>query len=101
MNAYTIVKPVITEKALSLANQKNIYTFVVRRAANKHQIKEAVEQLFSVQVIGIRTVTNQPYVKRTGKRRMKVTGGKVKKALITLKSGDEINLFDISESIRE
>ncbi|MCB9801242.1 MAG: 50S ribosomal protein L23 [Pseudomonadales bacterium] len=101
MNAYTIVKPVITEKSLTLANEKNIYTFEVSRGANKHQIKEAVEQLFPVAVVNVRTVTNQPSIKRTGKRRMQVTGGKVKKALVTLKSGDEINLFDISESIRE
>lgn len=101
MNAYTIVKPVITEKALTLANEKNTYTFQVSRSANKHQIKEAVEALFPVQVVTVRTVTNQPAVKRTGKRRMQVTGGKVKKALVTLKKGDEINLFDISESIKE
>lgn len=101
MNAYTIVKPVITEKALTLANEKNTYTFQVSRSANKHQIKEAVEELFPVSVVSVRTVTNQPVVKRTGKRRMQATSGKVKKALVTLKAGDEINLFDISESIRE
>ena len=101
MNAYTIVKPVITEKSLSLANQKNTYTFQVSRSATKYQIKEAIEQLFPVEVVSVRTVTNQPVVKRTGKRRMQVTGGKVKKALVTLKAGNEINLFDISESIRE
>lgn len=101
MNAYTIVKPIITEKALTLANQKNTYTFQVSRSATKHQIKEAIEQLFPVQVVSIRTVSNQPEVKRTGKRRMQTTSGKVKKALVTLKAGDEINLFDISESIRE
>ncbi len=101
MNVYTIVKPIITEKSLTLANEKNTYTFQVSKDANKHQIKEAIEELFPVKVERVRTVLNQPVVRRTGKRRMKVTSGKVKKALVTLKAGDEINLFDISESIKE
>lgn len=100
MNAYTIVKPVITEKALLLANEKNTYTFVVSKSANKNQIKEAVEALFPVAVVRVRTVLSQPDVRRTGKRRLQTTGGKVKKALVTLKSGDVINLFDISENTK-
>ncbi len=101
MNAYTIVKPIITEKSLSLANKKNTYTFQVSRSANKHQISEAIEELFPVKVVRVRTVTNQPEVKKTGKRRLLTSAGKVKKALVTLKPGDEINLFDISESTAE
>ena len=76
----------------------NTYTFVVQTTANKDQITEAIEKLFSVEVASIRTVVNQKGVKRTGKRRLSVTTGKVKKALVTLKEGHAIDLFDISEA---
>lgn len=98
MNPYIVIKPVITEKSLRLANTDNTYTFVVRTTASKDQIKEAVEGLYPVNVKGIRTVVNQKGTKRTGKKRLSVTTGKVKKALVTLKEGQSIDLFDISEA---
>jgi len=97
MNPYIVIKPVITEKSLRLANVDNTYTFVVQRTANKNQIIESIEQLFSVNVNSIRTIVNQKENKRTGKKRMAVTTGKTKKALVTLKMGQSIDLFDISE----
>jgi large subunit ribosomal protein L23 len=97
MNPYIVIKPVITEKSLRLANVDNTYTFVVQRTANKDQISEAVSKLFEVEVQTIRTITNQKGKKRTGKKRQSVTTGKVKKALVTLKDGHSIDLFDISE----
>jgi len=97
MNPYIVIKPVITEKSLRLANSDNTYTFVVQRTANKDQIKESVEKLFTVEVKDIKTITNQKGKKRTGKKRVSVTTGKVKKALVTLKEGHSIDLFDISE----
>ncbi len=100
MNAYSIVKPVITEKSLGLANAKNTYTFAVSKDSTKNQIKEAVEKLFPVKVLAVRTVMNQAVAHKTGKRRLQVAGAKVKKALVTLKKGDSINLFDISESTK-
>lgn len=97
MNPYIVIKPVITEKSLRLANINNTYTFVVQRTANKDQISESVAKLFNVEVKGIRTITNQKGKKRTGKKRLSVTTGKIKKALVTLKDGHSIDLFDISE----
>lgn len=97
MNPYIIIKPVITEKSLRLANATNTYTFVVQTTANKDQIKETVEKLFTVAVVSIRTIVNQKEIKRTGKRRKSVTTGKTKKALVTLKEGQAIDLFDVSE----
>ena len=97
MNPYIVIKPVITEKSLRLANKDNTYTFVVQTTANKNQIVESIEQLFSVKVESIRTIVNQKENKRTGKKRMSVTTGKSKKALVTLKEGQSIDLFDISE----
>lgn len=97
MNPYIVIKPVITEKSVRLANTNNTYTFVVQTTANKSQISDAVEQLYSVNVVRIRTVVNQKETKRTGRRRTTVTTGKTKKALVTLKEGQSIDLFDISE----
>ena len=97
MNPYTIIKPVITEKSLRLASVENTYTFAVQMTANKNQVKEAIEKLFSVEVSVVKTIVNQKENKRTGKRRLAVTTAKVKKALVTLKSGHSIDLFDISE----
>ncbi len=97
MNPYIVIKPIITEKSLRLANTENTYTFKVQTTANKNQIAESVEKLFGVDVVRTRTVVNQKEAKRTGKKRMTVTTGKTKKALVTLKSGQSIDLFDISQ----
>ncbi len=98
MNPYIIKKPVVTEKSLALANGENIYTFEVAVDATKHQVKEAVEGLFSVNVTRIRTIINKPVPKRTGRRRQPTAQGKIKRALVTLKKGDSIALFEVSEA---
>jgi len=97
MNPYTIIKPVITEKSLRLANNENTYVFEVQMTANKNQIKEAIEKLFEVKVEKIRTIVKYRELKRTGKKRMTIRSGKTKKALATLKSGQSIDLFDMSQ----
>lgn len=97
MNPYIVVKPIVTEKSLRLANTENTYVFEVQMTSNKNQIKEAIEKLFAVKVEKIRTIVNQRELKRTGKKRMTVRTGKTKKALVTLISGQSIDLFDISE----
>ena len=95
MNPYILKRPIITEKSMQLANISNTYTFEVDRLANKQQLKEAVEELYSVTVLRVNTTTRNASVKKTGKRRLKKQVGQVKKALITLKEGDHIELFDI------
>lgn len=98
MNAYIIKKPVITEKTLQLANQKNVYTFEVAKTASKNQIKEAVEQIFDVKVLAVNTVMRSKDIKKTGRRRLQVTMPKTKKAMLTIKEGQNIALFDISKA---
>jgi large subunit ribosomal protein L23 len=96
MNPYIIKKPIVTEKSLALANSVNIYTFEVDVDASKHQVKEAVEGLFAVSVTRIRTIIDKPVSKRTGRRRRMLTPqGKVKRALVTLKEGNSIALFEV------
>lgn len=85
-----ILKPVISEKSYGLL-EENKYTFVVRPDANKTQIKIAVEQIFSVSVLDVNTLN------RTGKRKRTRHGfgrrKNTKRAIVSLKPGDTIELF--------
>lgn len=97
MNKNILKQPVITEKSLGLANQRNVYTFAVDRHASKDQIKIAIEQLYGVKVLAVNTVMRQGDLQRTGKRRLMTKIAKTKKALVTLQTGQTIELFDISK----
>lgn len=82
--------PLISDKATRLL-ELNKYSFVVDRRANKFTVKKIIEYIFNVQVLNVNTLTN-PKKKRTVGR---FSGYKsqYKKAIITLKDGDKINLF--------
>jgi large subunit ribosomal protein L23 len=85
-----ILKPVISEKSYGLL-EDNKYTFVVHPDANKTQIKIAVEQIFNVRVLDVNTLN------RPGKRKRTRSGFGVRKAtkraVVSLKAGDTIELF--------
>jgi large subunit ribosomal protein L23 len=85
-----LLKPVISEKSYRLADEGK-YTFLVAPNANKTQIRQAVEAVFTVRVTGVNT-SNRP-----GKRRRTRFGwGKrpdTKRAIVTLAAGDQIDLF--------
>ncbi|MBE9061481.1 50S ribosomal protein L23 [cf. Phormidesmis sp. LEGE 11477] len=85
-----IRKPLITEKA-TIALEDNQYTFEVAPKATKPQIKNAIEQLFDVTVVGIRT-QNPPRKKR---RVGQFIGHRAayKRAVVTLAPDDTITLF--------
>lgn len=51
-----IIRPVTTEKALMLIEKQNTLTFIVKRDATKHQIKEVIEKIFEVKVIKVNTL---------------------------------------------
>lgn len=95
MNSHILKKPIITEKSIQLASTGNVYTFEVDKLANKQQIKQAVEELYQVEVIKINTTTRNATVKKTGKRRLAKKIGRVKKAMVMLKKDQAIDLFDI------
>lgn len=86
-----IIKPIITEKSTGLL-EDNKYTFWVDTKANKVEIKQAIEDLFDVKVEKVNTMNVK------GKRkRVRHFVGKTpdrKKAIITLKVGDKIEIFD-------
>ncbi len=84
-------RPVVTEKNTALQAQGK-YVFEVDRDANKDQIKQAVEKAFKVTVTKVNIMTVRGQEKRVGRR--VVAGSPWKKALVTLKSGDKIQIFE-------
>jgi large subunit ribosomal protein L23 len=94
MNLYDVIKkPLLTEKTTLEKDNKNVAAFVVANDANKIEIKNAVQQLFKVEVIGVHTAVIPGKLKRVGK----TTGKRAnwKKAYITLKEGCNIDFFEV------
>ncbi len=87
-------RPLITEK-MSLANEEGIYGFIVNKGANKLQIKEAVEELYNVQVKDVRTMIYQGKKKSRYTKTGMVTGRKAsfKKAIVQLEEGEFIDFY--------
>jgi len=91
MNIYHIIKrPLRTEKSVADGEATNSYHFEVDLKANKIQIKEAIEKFFNVKVDDIRTL-----VRKGKNRRVRFKLGRTKdwkKAIVTLKEGNTIDL---------
>lgn len=85
-------RPLITEKATYLKGTTNAVSFEVDRRAKKKQIQEAVEKLFKVKVVEVRTMNVTGKVKRRGKSVGLRPGWK--KAVVTLKAGEKIEFFE-------
>jgi large subunit ribosomal protein L23 len=87
-----IRRPIIlTEKANALREQNNQVIFEVARAANKVQIKDAVQKLFKVHVAVVNTMIMRGKQRRMGRGHAKTQNWK--KAIVTLKQGDSIDFF--------
>ena len=86
-----LIRPVISEKSYEQIAQ-NRYTFKVHKDAHKTQIRQAVEELFDVKVVGVNVVKVQPKPKRRGLHRGTRPGWK--KAIVQLREGDKIELFE-------
>jgi large subunit ribosomal protein L23 len=92
-NAYSVIKsPVITEKSMAKTVEGNKVVFWVEPSANKKDIKEAVELAFNVKVLAVNTQRVPGKIKRLGKFSGKRPTRK--KAYITLKEGDRIEMFE-------
>jgi large subunit ribosomal protein L23 len=87
-----IRKPLLTEKSTRLKEEGNHYLFRVAKTANKVEIKQAIEALFKVTVLEVRTLRVQGKVKRLG--RFQGRRPDWKKAVATLKPGDSIDLYE-------
>lgn len=91
---YVIIKPLITEK--SLKNAKNgKFTFQVAKSAQKNAIKKAVQEAFTVNVVDVATAYVKGRTMRIGARRNEIKLTSWKKAVVKLKAGEKIDLFDI------
>lgn len=86
-----VLRPIISEKGTHQVERHNTYNFEVHSQANKAAIKHAVEDLFDVTVVSVRT-QNRPGKKRRFKMRVGTTKG-FKKAVVTLSDNDRISLF--------
>jgi len=87
-----IKKPLITEKATLLKGISNSVLFAVDTRANKKEVREAVEKMFKVKVVDVRTLIVAGKVKRRG-RTVGLRPG-WKKAVVTLREGDKIEFFE-------
>jgi large subunit ribosomal protein L23 len=88
-----VKRPIIlTEKSSRLREGGNQVIFEVHRGANKIQIKDAIQALFKVNVVGVNTLVMRGKDKRMGRGYAKLRNWK--KAIVTLKPGDEIQFFD-------
>ncbi|GMT43097.1 MAG: 50S ribosomal protein L23 [bacterium] len=93
INYFDVIRsPLLTEKATDLKEKLNHICFKVDRRANKKQITEALEKIFNVKVTGIRVLNAKPKKKKLGRSSGFRTG--YKKAIITLKDGDSIDIFE-------
>lgn len=90
-----LIKPIITEKSLKLVDEQNQYTFEVAREANKYMIKKAIETKFGVNVMKIRILHSHGKRVTWGRLRIKGRRKDVKKAIVTLKSSDTIDIFKV------
>ena len=87
----TLRRPVVTEKS-TILGESGKYVFEVHRRATKIDIREAVEAAFDVTVVGVNTMKVPGKVKRFGPRPHRQPSWK--KAIVTLQSGDTIQLFE-------
>lgn len=86
-----LIKPIITEKTTALMEERK-YTFRVPLAVTKVEIRQAVEQIFKVKVQAVNTMRYEGKMKRLGRTQGRRSDWK--KAVVTLKPGETIELFE-------
>ena len=90
-NTNVIIRPLITEKSTHQQTTRNSYAFQVHRDANKHQIKDAVEKIYEVKVVDVRTM-NRKGKPRRSRHKMTHTSD-WKRAIVVLDEDSRIELF--------
>jgi len=96
--AQVIIRPVVSEKSYVLATADK-YTFRVHPDAHKTQIRQAIEELFDVKVVDVRTMSVKSKPKRRG-----FTAGRTrswKKAIVQVRPGDSIPIFQGLQGLEE
>jgi large subunit ribosomal protein L23 len=86
-----VIRPIVSEKSYA-GLERNTYTFLVDGRANKTEIKEAIQQIWNVRVLGVNTMNRRGKVKQTrlgtGRRPDQ------KRAIVTVAEGDSIEIFE-------
>ncbi len=86
-----VIRPIVSEKSYA-GLERNNYTFLVAKDANKTEIKQAIEQIWNVRVLGVHTLNRRGKVKRT-----RLSTGKRpdhKRAIVSVAPGDSIEIFE-------
>ena len=91
-----LISPLITEKMTNISADSGKYGFLVNPKANKIQIAKAIEQKFNVHVVNVKTINHPGKMKTQFRKSGRFTGktAKFKKAIITLKEGEKIEIFE-------
>jgi len=94
-----IISPVVTEKTAEQMEQQSLYTFIVSKDANKIEISHAVEKLWDVNVVDVRTMNYPGKARRSFLGRMAKNSSKgrrpsYKKAIVQLAAGEHIELYE-------
>ena len=95
-----ILSPVVTEKTTEQMESQSLYTFIVAEDANKIEIGQAVEHLWDVSVLDVRTMRYAGKMRRSLMGRMSRSSGigrrpSFKKAVVQLKQGEHIELYEV------
>lgn len=95
-----LLKPVISERTLKIAEEHNEYTFLVARGAVKAKIKEAIEKQFAVKVRAVRTKHIRGKTRRRGTKKLPVSMPDVTEAIVKLAPKDKISLFETKKKTK-
>ena len=94
MNVFKALRrPVVTEKS-TLLQESRKYVFEIHPQATKSEVREAVERAFEVTVESVNTIKTKPTIKRFGASGRPARVGGAKKAIVTLKPGETIQIFE-------
>jgi len=86
-----IIKPLVTEKSTHLQETRNVYAFQVARAANKVEIRQAIQAIYNVKVVDVRTMNRKGKPRRTKVKLAKTSDWK--RAIVTLDENSRIELY--------
>lgn len=87
-----LIRPVVTERSTFAMDELNAVTFVVKKDANKIEIRRAVEEMFDVKVLDVRTMNVRGKWRRVGRATGKKPG--YKKAIVKLAEGERIDVYE-------
>lgn len=93
-----LLQPVVSEKAVFVGSAANQYAFIVNSDATKAEIKKAVERFYNVEVVTVKTARFRTSPRRQTRKRIENPGAMQKKAYVTLKSGQSLDLLEVEES---